>query len=495
MGENVINALQLVITFKSLLLILIGVFGGIIAGAMPGLTATMGVAILVPLTFGMQPHEALLLLAGVYNGAMYGGSISAILINIPGTPSSLATNMDGYPMAKQGKAGEAIGLATCGSFIGGTFSVIILTLAAPQIAKAALLFSAPEYFALAVFGLSIIANISGKSITKGLLAGLFGMFLATIGMDPMTGFARFTFGSANLLGGINLLPLMIGLFGLSEAMVQMVSTLEYKVLKQKLTNVVPRISKLFKYWFTILRSSVIGTFIGAVPAAGGPIAALVAYNEAKRTSKNAERFGEGEEEGVIAGETANNATCGGALIPLLTLSIPGDGVTAVMLGAFMIHNIQPGPLLFRESGDLVYSIFIGMGFANVFLLILGLLGARFFARIINSPKHLLMPIVVILCVVGSYSVRNSISDIIIMLIMGLIGFILQRAKIPLAPIILGLILGPMAEANYRRALIASEGNPAIFFTRPVSAVILLITIVVLLIPIIKKYRKRKTNVC
>ncbi|GAB6152142.1 tripartite tricarboxylate transporter permease [Desulfosporosinus burensis] len=486
MNESLMAAFSMAFSFESLVYIFLGVFGGIIVGALPGLTGTMGVAILIPLTFGMQAHEALLLLAGVYNGAMYGGSISAILVNIPGTPSSLATNMDGYPMAQQGKAGRALGLATVGSFIGGTFSVIVLSLAAPKIAQAALMFSNPEYFALAVFGLSIIAGISGNSILKGLIAGLLGMFLATIGMDPLVGYERYTFGSDRLLGGIDLLPLMIGLFGLSEVMGQVVDIKEYKVLKQKLTDFVPKLSLLAKHWFTILRSSVIGTFIGAVPAAGGPIAALLAYNEAKRTSKNPDNFGKGEEEGVIAAETANNATCGGALIPLLTLSIPGDGVTAVMLGAFMIHNVQPGPLLFKENADLVYTIFMGMGIANVFMLILGLGALRFFAKIINTPKYYLMPVIVLLCVVGSYSVRNSMFDVYTMLFFGVLGFVMDRIKIPVAPIILGLILGPMAEANFRRALISSDGDYSVFFTSPISAVTLAITVLVLVLPIIKK---------
>ena len=493
MNENLMAALSMAFSLNSIIYVLLGVFGGIIVGAMPGLTATMGVAILIPLTFGMQPHEALLLLAGVYNGAMYGGSISAILINIPGTPSSLATNMDGYPLAQQGKAGMALGLATVGSFIGGTFSVIVLSFAAPKIAEAALMFSNPEYFALSIFGLSIIAGISGNSLLKGLIAGCFGMFLATIGMDPLIGYERYTFGSDRLLGGIDLLPLMIGLFGLSEVMGQAVDTTEYKVLKQKLTDVVPKFSTLKKYWFTILRSSVIGTFIGAVPATGGPIAAMLAYNEAKRTSKNSDNFGKGEGEGVIAAETANNATCGGALIPLLTLSIPGDGVTAVMLGAFMIHNLQPGPLLFKEHTDLVYTIFIGMGMANVFMLLLGLGALRFFARVINAPKYVLMPVIVLLCVVGSYSVRNSTFDVMTMLFFGLIGFVMDRLKIPVAPIILGLILGPMAEASYRRALISSDGDYSIFFSSPISVVTLIITVFVLFSPVIKNLLVKRSS--
>ncbi|GAA0326337.1 tripartite tricarboxylate transporter permease [Bacillus carboniphilus] len=488
MTENIVAALSMAFSLNSILFIFIGVLGGIIFGSIPGLTATMGVAILIPLTYGMAPHEAILLLAGVYNGAMYGGSIAAILVNIPGTPSSIATNLDGYPMAKSGNAGRAVGLATVGSFLGGLFSVIVLTLAAPQLAKAALMFSAPEYFALAIFGLSIIASISGKSVIIGLLAGLLGMFIATIGMDPIESYPRFTFGSPNLLGGIDLLPLMIGLFGLSEVMMQVVDKSEIKVTKQKLKGVIPKLSEIMKYKFTIFRSSVIGTFIGAVPAAGGPIASLLAYNEAKRTSKRGENFGNGEGEGIVAAETANNATCGGALIPLMTLSIPGDGVTAVMLGAFMIHNIQPGPLLFRDNGDLVFSIFIGMGIAVVFLLILGLLGAGLFARALSVPKHFLMPGIVLLCVVGSYAVRNSLFDVIVMLVMGFVGFLMLRAKIPLAPVILGLILGPMAEANFRRAMLANDGNPLVFITSPISGVILLITVIVLFMPLFKKMK-------
>lgn len=496
MLEGILATLSDVFTIQTLVFICIGVLAGIVVGSLPGLTATMGVALLVPITFTMTPENGMALLLGMYNGAIYGGSISAILINIPGTPAAIATNMDGYPLAKQGQAGRAIGMATVASFLGGTFSVFVLMGAAPLIANFALRFGPPEYFSLAIFGLSIIATISSDSLVKGLIGGFFGLFLATIGMDPITSFPRYTFDNPQLLTGVELIPVMIGLFGLSEGLAQIVDTSTYKIIRQNIINIVPKVKELKNYAKTLTRSAVIGTIVGAIPAAGAPIAALLAYNEAKRNSKAPEQFGKGCLEGVAAAECANNASTGGALIPLLTLCLPGDGVTAILLGAFMVHNIQPGPLLFRDYPNLVNTIYLSMAIANVCILFFGLGGARFFAKALTTPKYILIPTIILLCVVGSFAVRNNYFDVGVMIFFGVLGYILQVVKIPPGPIILGLILGPMAEAHFRRALMMSDGSPMIFFTSPLSATFLFITLVVLAIPFIRKTleKRRATSI-
>jgi putative tricarboxylic transport membrane protein len=480
------------IDFYSGFLILIGLLSGIVVGILPGLTATMGVAVLVPFTFVLSPEQGMALILGMYCGAIYAGSVSAILVNIPGTPAAIATNLDGNPLAKQGKAGEALGMATVGSFIGGTFSVIILFFAAPLIASFALKFGPPEYFALAIFGLSIIANIAGSSLAKGLIAGCMGLFLATIGMDPITSYSRYTFDNPNLLTGVELLPVLIGLFGLAEALYQIKEDEEtVEILQQKITNIVPKLSVLNRVKRTLLRSSVIGTFIGAVPAAGAPIAAFISYNEAKRVSRNKDNFGKGELEGIAAAETANNATTGGALIPLLTLSVPGDGVTAILLGAFIIHGITPGPTLFSKHPQLVNTIYLSLLIANFGILFFGLLGARYFVKIVNTPKYYLLPTIVILCIIGSYALRNSFFDIGVVIFFGILGYFMRTVDVPPGPIVLGLILGPMAESNFRRSLIQSENNLSIFFTRPISLGFMIVTLIVFLIPVYRKWKERK----
>lgn len=471
----------------NIFLVLLGVFIGIVVGALPGLTVAMGLAVLLPFTFGMSPEKALILLMGVYAGGMYGGSISAVLVNIPGTAGAIATNLDGYPMAKKGLAGQAIGFTTVGSFIGGTLGVIALIMLAPPIAKFALSFGAPEYFALAFFGLAIIASVTGKSLAKGLIGGMFGLLIGCIGWDPITNVPRFTFGNPNLMGGVEFVPVMIGIFGLAEALNQLSLVKSQGVIQQNLGRVVPKLKQIIKYTKTALRSSAIGVFIGALPVAGGSIAALVSYNEAKRASKEPETFGKGNPEGVFASETANNAAVGGALVPCMTFGIPGDAITAVLLGAFMIHSLQPGPMLFKEHGDIVIAMFAALAVANFGLLFMGLSLAKFFAKLITTPLNILLPIVTILCVVGSYALRNNMWDVTVLLVFGLIGLFMKKVGIPPATVILGLVLGPMAESNLRRALITSDGSWMIFLNRPIAAVILLFAILSAVIPIINHY--------
>jgi putative tricarboxylic transport membrane protein len=460
----------------SLLLILMGVVGGILVGSLPGLTATMGVALLVPFTFGLPVEQGVGMLLGIFCGAIYGGSISAILIRTPGTPAAAATVLDGYPLAQQGQAGRALSMSVFASFTGGFTGALIMTFLSPQISKFALQFSAPEYFALAVFGLSIIISVSGNSILKGLMAGFFGMLISTIGIDPVSGYPRFTFGLMDLYEGPSFIPTLIGLFALSEVFKGVESIYTQEKVKNKIDQYLPSLADIKKVWKTILKSSILGTFIGSIPGAGSDIAAFVGYSEAKRTSKQPENFGKGEITGVAAAESANNACTGGAMIPMLSLGVPGDAVTAVLLGALVIQGLRPGPLLFKDHIDVVYNVFAGMMVANILMFLAGIVGIRFFVKIISIDRRTLIPIIFLLSLVGSYSMRNSLFDVWLAIAFGVIGYFMQRYDFPASPILLSLILGPMAESNLRRAIIVSQGDYSILFTRPISAALLILAV-------------------
>ena len=460
--------------------VFIGVTAGIIVGALPGLTATMGCALLIPFTFGLAPVQGLLMLLGIFCGAIYGGSISGILIRTPGTPSAAATLLDGYPLSQKGMGGKAIGMSTVASFCGGITGAIIMTFLSPQIAKIGLRFGPPEFFALAIFGLGMIITISGRSLLKGIISALFGLLITTIGFDPLSGVPRFTFGSMNLLGGVTFIPALIGLFGYAQVFRNIEKMLILPVVKSKVENILPRLKEIRASLKTIFKSAVMGTFIGSIPGTGCDIAAFVAYGEAKRTSKHPEKFGTGILEGVAAPEAGNNGATGGAMIPMLTLGVPGDAVTAVLLGALTIHGLQPGPLLFRDHLDVIYPIFAGMILAQFILLAVGLSGARIFARMINVDRKILTPIIFFLCVVGSYAMRFSFFDVGLSLIIGVIAYFMEYYGYTASPILLALILGPMAEQNLRRSLIISHGDPLIFFTRPICAAFLIIAIFVMI---------------
>lgn len=463
-----ISSFSNVFQLNVMLAIFIGVAGGIAIGALPGLTGTMGVALLVPFTFGRPSAEGLGMLIGIFSGSMYGGSISAILINTPGTPSAAATALDGYPLSKKGQAGRALSMALFASFSGGMIGVIIMTFMSPVIAKAALQFGYVEYFALALFGLSIIISITNESLIKGLISGIFGLLIATMGMDPTSGYPRYTFGRMELLEGPSFIPVLIGLFAIAEVFNSIENLGFQQKFDTKIDRYLPSWADLKLSAKNIIKSSIIGTAIGAIPGAGGDIAAFVAYGEAKRSSKHPELFGTGEIEAVAAPESANNACMGGAMIPLLSLGVPGDAITAVLLGAFIMQGLQPGPLLYQEHIDVVYNVFSSMFVANIVMLILGIIGIRFFAKVITIKKEILFPIIFILCLVGSFAMRQNIFDIWLSLIFGVIGFLMIRAKFPLSPILLALILGPMAESNLRRSLTVSQGDPSILLSRPIA---------------------------
>ncbi len=467
---------------------LAGVVMGIAFGAMPGLTSTMGVCLLMPLTFGMDAAPGMLMLIGIFCGALYGGSITACLINTPGTPSAAATVLDGYPMTLKGEAGRALGISTVSSFGGGIISGIIMILIAHRLAMISLSFSAPETFALAFFGLSIIASISGKNLVKGLMAGCMGILLSMIGIDNITAFSRFNFGSVFLMKGLSFIPVLVGLFALSQCFLTCEELYIERPRAKKTRNPIPNKKDLRIIIPTILRGGITGTFIGIIPGAGGDISAFISYDMERRFSKHPELFGTGLPEGIAAPESSNNGTTGGALIPLLTLGIPGDANTAIMLGALQMHNMTPGPALFLTRLTDVHTIFAGFMLANVFVLTLGLLGQNMFVKIVSIPKRILVPVIMVMCAIGSYSINNNFYDVLVMFIAGVVGYFLTKGGFPLSPIVLALILGQMCEGNFRRSLVMSQGSYKIFFTRPICAAFIILGTAAILWPLIKGIR-------
>lgn len=490
MFESLLNGFQVALQPGMILIIICAVLGGLIIGALPGLTATMAVAVLLPLTFDLPPKEGLVILITIFISAVQGGSIPAILINTPGTPAATATTFDGYPLSQKGLAGKAIGIAMVASFIGLVISWLLLISVAPLIAKVSLTFSTPEYFAIAVFGLTIISTLSTESPLKGIISGLIGLLIATIGLDPMDGIPRFTYEFDVLLSGISYVPALIGLFAVAEIF-NMVEGLGITTsVVQKIKGVLPGIKDIKEILLTAIRSGFIGSGIGSLPGAGADIAAFVGYGEAKRWSKNSNKFGTGQIEGVAGPEAANNAVCGAALIPLMTLGIPGDAVTAIILGAFIMHGLRPGPSLFTDHGDIVYTIFAGFLVASIITLGIGLSLAKVFARVLNISKKYLLPIILALCLVGSYAIQNSIFDVYVTIFFGILGYLLRKYGFQGSPIVLALILGPMAEYNFRLSLTASQGDYTIFLTRPICLGFLIVALLSVVLPI---WRSRKRN--
>ncbi|MBN1186120.1 MAG: tripartite tricarboxylate transporter permease [Bacteroidales bacterium] len=449
---------------------------GIVVGMLPGLTATMGVALMTTLTYQFESEHAVLILICMYVGAIFGGSRTAILINIPGTPANAATTVDGNPLAKQGRAGYAMGIATTGSFLGSLFGILMLAIFTPIIGNAALKFHSFEYFWLAVFGIIISGSLTApKDPIKGWISGFLGLFVATIGMESMHAYRRFSFGNVELAGGIELLPAMIGVFGFSEVLMVMKQP-AIKVISNKIERVLPRFSDIKRYWQTILRSGFIGTIIGALPGVGEDIGAWVSYDFAKRASKEPEKYGKGSIEGLIAAETGNNAAVAGAIIPVLSLAVPGSAPAAVLLGAMLIHGIRPGPLLMIENPSFVYQVVAMTLLATCAMFVLGLSFTRVFVKILLIPKQRLMPIIFALCVIGSYALSAKMFDILVMAVFGLIGYGMKEMDYPVAPFVLGIILGDLLDSNLRRSLVLTNGNIGLFFTRPISLFLVLLIV-------------------
>jgi putative tricarboxylic transport membrane protein len=479
----------------NLLMATFGVVIGIIFGALPGFTAAMGIAILMPITFSMTPEAGLIMMGALFAGAMWGGSVSAILINTPGTPAAAATVLDGYPMAQQGRAADALRESVMASFWGGILGVIVLMLFAPPLARVSLMFGPPEYFLLGIFGMTIIASLSEKMIVKGFLSGVLGMLIATMGMDPLLGIPRFTFGVTGLIDGVMLVPALIGLFSIPEVL----EIIQLHFSKGEAIVSMKNIKLGFPTWAhtkrltpTYLRSSIIGLVVGILPGAGGSIASFMAYNEERRASKTPEKFGTGMIEGVAASEAANNAVCGGAFIPMLTLGVPGDSVAAIMMGGLMIHGLTPGAELFTTYAKVTWTFIFSLYLSNVLMLLFGLYCAPWFAFATKTPRHILAISIILLTTVGSFAVRGSMTDVYVMLAFGILGYLLKSHGFDVVPVVLGLILGPMAEKGLNGTLAISVGQNTAWFIlqRPVSLILLGMTVMALLIPYFRSKSKK-----
>ena len=443
---------------------------GVVMGALPGLTATMSLALVTTLTLKLPPSQALLILICTYVGSIYGGSRSAILLNIPGTPASAASCLDGYALARQGMAGRAMGIATTGSVMGTLIGMFFLATLTPVLGGLALKFGAYEFFWLALFGVIIAGTLTGDDPLKGWIAGIAGLFVATIGQEPQYGYERFAFGVRDLAGGIQLVPALVGAFGFAELLTNMRAR-QAPVKISAFDTVIPKVRDVLQYWRTILRSGLIGTGVGIVPGVGEDVAAWSSYAAAKRASKEKEKFGKGSVEGLMAAETGDNACVPGAVIPVLTLAIPGSAPAAVLMAAMIIHGVKPGPLIMVENPQFVYDVVAMMLFATIGILIYGLVLTKALVQVLRVPQHLIVPIIFVLCSVGSFAIAGRLFDIYVMLAFGLIGFALRHYGYPMAPLVLGIVLGDLLEKNLRRALILSDGDLTPFFTRPIAGTV------------------------
>lgn len=480
-------------TFDSLFCLLLGTVGGVLIGAMPGLSAAMGVTLLIPVTFGMDPVPALIMLTAVYTSAVYGGSITAVLIHTPGTPSSACTAIDGFELTKQGKGMLGVGIATIASMVGGTLSGIALLTISPLLAKFAMKCSSLEYFFLAFFGICIMGGLSEKEPVKGLISGVVGLLLGMVGLDPINGVPRYTFGNLNLQVGIRLAPALIGLFAVSQVLIFVEELAAGKVAiyddpeKAMKGKILPNKAEMKRLTPVMIKSGIIGITTGIIPAAGGNIGSWMAYKTCRSTSKYPEEYGKGSIEGVAAGESANNGVTGGALIPLLTLGIPGSSVAAILLGGLMIHGLQPGADLFTKHADITYPIIVGFILANILMGIFGLSLAKPIAKVCIVPMAILSPIILGLAALGAYATNNSFYDVIIMAIFGLVGYFMQKLGFSTAPMTLGLCLSSMVEANWLRALVLSRGDMWNYFLhRPIAMVLAILVVFTLLGPIVSK---------
>lgn len=485
---NLAGGFGIMFTPMAVVLCLLGVFAGITFGAIPGISPSMAVALLLPMTFRLDPILGMVLLLGAYKGANYGGSVSAVLINTPGTPSAAVTAFDGYPMTKTGRVGEAMGISLFASVFGGIIGTVVLILFAQPLAVVALEFWPSEYFALTILGLTTVATMGGKNWQKALVAVVFGLLLNTIGMDPIAGTQRFTFGDIRLLDGLSLIPAIIGLFALGE----LFHNIEHYAKGEKFDKLaykLPKLRSYLKVWKNITRAGVLGTLIGIFPGAGGTIAAFISYDVEKRFSKNPEEFGKGSPEGVAAAESSNSASAGGALVPLLALGIPGSATAAVLLGSLLVHGLNPGPEMFIDEPELVYGMFASMFMANAFILLVGLLGAGLFVRVTDLKKTILYPLIFTFAIVGSYAVSSSMYPVVVCVVFGVIGWIFRRYDFPCAPVVLGIVLGSLAELSFRQALII--GGIESFYKRPLTLIMLAIAIAAVAAPIVKKRKDEK----
>jgi putative tricarboxylic transport membrane protein len=471
----------------------LGVVIGTLIGVLPGIGPIAAMSILLPTTFGLSPASAIIMLAGIYYGAMYGGSTTSILVNIPGEAASVITCLDGYQMAKKGRAGPALGISAIGSFIGGTLSVIALMFIAIPLSNAALKFGPPEFFSLMCLSMSLISYLARGSTFNAIIMIIIGLILGTVGMDPITGFPRFYFGSSTLLDGIGLIPVAMGLFGISEILMN-IELKERTILETKIKNIFPTLKDMKRSIGAILRGSVIGFFIGLLPGGGGVIPTFISYTLEKRISKNPNEFGNGAIEGVAGPETANNAGSTGAFVPMLALGIPPNPVLAILFGALLMHGVVAGPLLMQRYPDIFWGVIASMYVGNIMLLILNLPLIGLWVKVLKIPYRMLMPLILLFCLVGCYAINNNPIEVFIMIIFGLIGYCLRRLGYELAPMLIAMILGPFMETNFRNSLLISDGSLKIFITRPISAILLIAAACLFVTSGLSVYKKTKKKI-
>lgn len=488
--EPLSSAAGLLLAPQNLLLMISAVFGGVLVGAAPGLTSTMAIGLLIPLTFGFSEHTAFILMLGIYCGAMYGGSITAVLMNVPGTPTAAITAIEGYQMTARGQGGLALGVATMSSAIGGLLSCVVLISLSLYLARVATMFGAPEYFSLALFAVAVVFSLSSRSVVKGMIASVIGLLLGTVGIDPVAQYPRFTFGVQDIMIGIPEVPAVIGLFCVAEALRMAESTKPPSDTQQRASGLAIAYRYLPRLWKTILRSSAIGCVVGTLPGTGAMMGSYIAYGEAKRTSKTPEQFGKGAVEGVCASEAANNAVTGGALVPLLTLGIPGDPNTLMMLGAMTVHGLIPGPTLFREQATLVYVIFGTMVLCNLLILPIGLMLAPRVARVALIDKKYLMPAVAVLAITGASIGYGHIYYFWISVIFGILGYILEKGGFSVLAMAMCIILGPLMERYFRSALMLPDAGPMLFLTRPLSLLFIVLSVLVVVFGLRREFRMR-----
>ena len=476
MIDNFLEALSLFLTFQNIIIIFLGVLIGTVVGAIPGMTTVMGVALALPFTLSMPPVTGILLLLGIYKGGLYGGSITAILIKAPGTPAASCTVLDGYPLTQKGEARKALDIALYASCFADFVSNISLILFAGMLASLALKFGPPEFFTLIVFSLTIIAGVSGDDLPRGIISAALGLMFAVIGLDIVYGTNRFIFDNWNLMGGLSFIPVLIGLFALPEIIHFFTHKVSEQLKSAKMSGAGAGLKEFRQCFKSILRGSLIGVGLGAIPGIGGAPSAFLSYSEARRNSPNRDNFGKGELEGVAAAEAGNNGVAGATMIPLLALGVPGDVITAVILGAFMIHGLRPGPLMFVENLPLIYALFIGIMLSSVYLFVIGKVSIRAISRISEIPNRVLYPVVLVFCLFGSFAINNSIFDVIVMLLMGCVGYIMMVFRFPAPPFLIAFILGPLLEDNFRQAMILSDGGLGILFRSPICWVFWTLTL-------------------
>ena len=472
----------------------VGVFIGTLVGVLPGIGPVGAMSLLLPTTFKATPEAAIIMLAGIYYGAMYGGSTTSILVNIPGEAASVVTCLDGYQMARQGRAGPALGIAAFGSFIAGTLSILGLMFLAPPLSKFALRFGPPEYFTLMVLGLTILIYLAHGSMSKALIMAAFGIILGLVGLDSINARPRFTFGKMELIDGVGLVPVVMGLFGVSEVLLNIEQVVRRDVLKTRVKGLLPTAKDWRDSTGPIARGSLLGFFLGILPGGGAVISSFISYAVEKRISKHPERFGTGAIEGVAGPESANNAATGGAFIPLMTLGIPPNVIMAMLLGAFMIHGVTPGPLMMKQNPGIFWGVIVSMYIGNIMLLILNLPLITIWVQVLKVPYKILFPLILLFCLIGVYSVNNVVFDIYIMLIFGIMGYLMKKFGYEGAPLVLAFVLGPLMENNLRKSLIMSQGDFTIFLARPLAAASLIVALFLLISPIIPRMGKKRKEI-